>query len=193
MSQHASSQQRRTADTSASECARYGPGEGVGELRPGDLVLIRGATPLGLAIRWFERLRYRKPQERHLAHWSHAALVLSPSGLLVEVTGRGVVLSRIEQYCEDEYHYIRLDLSDEQRRNVTRYAYSCCGQKYGTRSFLYLVLFVLLGGRFSAPDRGEHGCVALIARALQKAGMEFDRAPADMMPGDLAKKFDVRP
>ena len=35
--------------------------------------------------------------------------------------------------------------------------------------------------------------VALIVRALQKAGVTFDRVPSDMMPADLAKRFGVLP
>jgi hypothetical protein len=43
------------------------------------------------------------------------------------------------------------------------------------------------------PDWGQQGCVALIVRALQKAGVTFDRAPSDMMPADLARRFGVLP
>jgi hypothetical protein len=35
--------------------------------------------------------------------------------------------------------------------------------------------------------------VALIARALQRAGVTFARRPADMTPADLAKQFGVMP
>jgi hypothetical protein len=42
------------------------------------------------------------------------------------------------------------------------------------------------------PDSG-HGCVSLVARALQEAGIRFDRKPTDMTPVDLAKRFGVTP
>ncbi len=45
----------------------------------------------------------------------------------------------------------------------------------------------------SGSGPGQQGCVALIVRALQKAGMTFDRAPPDMMPADLAKHFGILP
>jgi hypothetical protein len=32
-----------------------------------------------------------------------------------------------------------------------------------------------------------------VAQALQRAGITFDRAPPDLMPADLAKKFGVLP
>ena len=55
------------------------------------------------------------------------------------------------------------------------------------------MLSVLLGDRFKVPDRGRQGCVALIVRALQRAGVTFERRPSDMMPSDLAKRFGVTP
>ena len=33
----------------------------------------------------------------------------------------------------------------------------------------------------------------IVARALQGAGMTFERGPSDMMPADLAKRFGVVP
>jgi hypothetical protein len=59
--------------------------------------------------------------------------------------------------------------------------------------FLLLMLSVLLGDRFKVPDRGQQGRVALIVRALQRAGMTFEQQPSDMMPSDLAKRFGGRP
>ena len=48
------------------------------------------------------------------------------------------------------------------------------------------------GDRVRMPDSG-HGCVSLVARALQEAGIRFDRKPTDMTPADLAKRFGVTP
>jgi hypothetical protein len=66
-------------------------------------------------------------------------------------------------------------------------------QKYGRSGFLLLALSVLLGDRLKVPDRGQQGCVALIVRALQRAGVRFEQRPVDMTPADLAKRFDVMP
>jgi hypothetical protein len=46
---------------------------------------------------------------------------------------------------------------------------------------------------FRVPDTGRPGCVSLIARALQRAGIVFERPPAELMPADLAKTFGVLP
>jgi hypothetical protein len=173
--------------------AHYGPGESIHEPRPGDVILIRGTGWLGKAIRFFVRMRCRRNGERPLAHWSHAGIVVSPQGHLVEVLHIGVVLSSIEKYRDQEYHYVHLDLSAADRTRASRYAYSCLRQKYGRLSFILLALAVLLGDRFEVPDRGQQGCVALIARALQRAGITFARRPTDMTPADLAKRFGVMP
>jgi hypothetical protein len=172
---------------------RCRPGEEIHDPRPGDIILIRTGTWLGTFIRFFERLRYHTPADRPFAYWSHAALVVTNAGHLIEVAYAGVTISRIERYRRDEYHYVRLDLTEPARTKAVALARSCLKQKYGHRSFLLLALALLLGDRFQVPDNGEQGCVALIVRALQAAGMSFDRGPADMMPADLAKRFGVTP
>lgn len=171
----------------------YRPGEGISDSRPGDVVLIRGAGWLGKAIRLLVRMRCRRENSLSFAHWSHAGIIVSTQGHLVEVIHTGVVLNHIENYRDQEYHYIHLDLSAADRTRASRYAYSCLRQKYGRWSFVLFAFAVLSGDRFAVPDRGQQGCVALIARALQHAGVTFARLPTDMTPADLARKFGVMP
>jgi hypothetical protein len=169
------------------------PGEGIENSRPGDIVLIRGTGWLGKAIRCFVRMRCRRSEDRPFARWSHAAIIVSPRGHLVEVLHTGVVLSSLEKYRSQDYHYVYLTLSPADRTRAAHYACSCLGQNYGRLSFILLAFAVLSGDRFKVPDRGQQGCVALIARALQRAGITFARRPADMTPADLAKPFGVLP
>jgi hypothetical protein len=171
---------------------RCGPGEAVSQPRPGDILLVRGVGWLGRSIRGYERLCARG-KDRAFAHWSHAAVVVSGRGHLVEVLHSGVVLSAIGNYRDQEYHYVRVELSDTDRDRVARYALSCLRQKYGRWSFVLLALAKLLGGRLRVPDRGQQGCVALIVRALRQAGVTFERRPTDMSVADLAKRFGVLP
>jgi hypothetical protein len=173
--------------------AHCGPGESIPDPRPGDVILVRGTGWLGKAIRFVVRIRCRRNGDRSFAHWSHAGIIVSPQGHLVEVLHTGVVLSSIERYRDQEYHYIYLNLSAADRTRASRYAYSCLRQKYGRLSFVLFALAVLLGDRFEVPDRGQQGCVALIVRALQRAGMTFARRPTDMTPADLAKQLGVMP
>jgi len=172
---------------------RCPPGESIRDPRPGDIVLIRGTGWLGKAIRAVVRVRCRGSADRPFAHWSHAAIIVSPHGYLVEVLHTGVVLGSLEKYRSQEYHYVYLNLSAADRTRASHYAASCLRQSYGRLGFILLALAVLTGDRFEVPDRGQQGCVALIARALQRAGVRFARRPADMTPADLAKRFGVMP
>jgi hypothetical protein len=183
-----------TAPVSASPRAfvRCGPGEGITHPRPGDILLIRGIGWLGWSIREYERVCARG-KDRAFAHWSHAAVVVSGRGHLVEVVHQGVVIAPIEKYRSQEYHYVPIELSDHDRNNVARYALSCVRQKYGRWAFVHLAAAKLLGGRLRVPDRGQQGCVSLIVRALQQAGVTFERPPTDMSVVDLAKRFGVMP
>jgi hypothetical protein len=138
-------------------------------------------------------MRCRRDGDRALAHWSHAGIIVNTQGHLVEVIPRGVVLNRLENYRAQEYHYVYLDLPAADRAKASSYAYSCVRQKYGRLSFVLLAIAILTGDWLKVPDRGQQGCVALIARALQRAGVRFARRPTDMTPADLAKNFGVMP
>ena len=171
---------------------RCPPGEIVTGLRPGDLLLIRGPGWLGRLIRFFAWARFRKDY-RYYGHWSHAALVVTPAGHLLEVHARGVGLCGIEKYRHTDFCYVRLDLDEAARLEAARYAYACRGQRYDIAGFLLLGISVLSGGRLRVRDNGRPGCVSLIARALGRAGVKFDRAPPELMPADLAKRFGIQP
>src|SRR5580704_3568246 len=93
---------------------RCGPGEAISHPRPGDVLLVRGVGWLGRSIRGYERLCARG-KDRAFAHWSHAALVVSANGHLVEVLHNGVVLTWMGKYRDQEYHYVPIELSDPDR------------------------------------------------------------------------------
>jgi hypothetical protein len=156
-------------------------------------VLIRGPGWLGKSIRFFVRMRCRRNGDGALAHWSHAGIIVSHQGHLIEVVPRGVVLNHLKNYRDQEYHYVYLNLSPVDRARASSYAYSCLRQKYDRLGFVLLTLAVLTGEWFEVPDRGRQGCISLIARALQRAGVTFARRPTDMTPADLAKNFGVMP
>lgn len=176
----------------AGKYVRCAPGEDIADPQPGDVILIRGRGWLGRIIRVVQRIRYRKKEGHPFAYWSHAALIVTPWHL-IEVIHAGVVMRKIEKYRDHEYHYVYLDLSKSDRSKAVAFAYSCLRQKYGVSSLLLLAASLLLGDRFKVPDRGQQGCVALIVRALHRAGMTFEQRPNDMMPADLAKRFGVVP
>src|SRR5258708_6656407 len=89
---------------------RCAPGDVIADVRPSDIILIRGPGWLGWLIRLGARIRYRNDDLRY-AHWSHAAMVLSANGHLVEVHVLGVGVCGIEKFRNSEFHYVRLGLS----------------------------------------------------------------------------------
>ena len=169
------------------------PGETISRPRPGDIILVRRKHWLAWLVRCFVRIRHRAPEDRPYTYWSHTALVVSHTGKMVEVNARGVVISHIRQYRECDYHYVWLDLPDAGRKAAVQFARSCLKQKFSLRNFLLLAATIALGDRVRMPPDSGHGCVSLVARALQEAGIHFDRKPTDMTPVDLAKRFGVTP
>jgi hypothetical protein len=171
---------------------RCPPGEILTDLRRGDLLLIRGEGLLGTAIRLGAWRRFRKGDLRY-GYWSHAALVVNDAGQLLEVHARGVGLCGIEKYRATDFCYVRLGLSEAAGHDATQYARAHLGQRYDLLGFVLLGLSVTFGDLFRVPDTGKPGCVSLIARALGRAGITFERAAPELMPADLAKRFGVLP
>src|ERR1700728_1973635 len=124
---------------------RCRPGETISHRRPGDFILVRDKGWLGLLIRCLARIRYRALEDRPYTYWSHAALVVSSAGHMVEVNPRGVVISHIRLYRDRDYHYVSLDLPDAGRAAAVQFARSCLGQKYSVRNFLLLSASAALG------------------------------------------------
>src|SRR5262245_54786456 len=87
---------------------RFGPGDGIARPCPGDFVLVRGEGWISTVVYTFQALRFRAPGERPYAYWSHAALVTSPRGRIVEVGPRGVFATHLEKYRKLEYHYVHV-------------------------------------------------------------------------------------
>jgi hypothetical protein len=179
--------------TRAIRVERHGPGEAVAEPRPGDFILIRGRDWGSRLIRWAQRYGARGWARRDLAHWSHAALVTSFDGHIVEVGPRGVVLQHLSKYRACEYHYVAVAATVKQRVAAVRYARSCLGQPYARLGFAALALATLIGVPCVVPGGGRHHCVSLVARALREAGATFDRGPEAMTPADLAEHYRVTP
>lgn len=173
---------------------RCGPGETAAAPRPGDFILVRGHDAISAVIYAFQRRRFPRPEDRPYTHWSHAALVTSEAGRLVEAGPRGLVAQSLAKYRNAEYHYVRVEAPLRGRWRAAALAERCVGQRYAVLTFLALGLSALLGDRLPVADRGQQTCVALVARALRlMTGIALPRAAAAMMPADLAKLLDITP
>ena len=172
---------------------RYVPGEAAGDVRPGDFILTHRSGPVPRLIRTGQRLRFRGA-DRRFAHWSHAALVVTTGGTLVEAEASGVRRSPLERYRPREYHLVRVDhLDARQREAAAAWAESRVGQAFGFLELAGASLSLLTGQAISI-ERGSHMiCSVLVARALERAGERFDRDLDDILPADLARRYGVNP
>ena len=170
---------------------RYGPGEEVGDPRPGDFLLIHGCSWVSRLVYAGERLRPR--EHRPFGHWSHSAIVMRRDGLIAEVLNTGVVLGHVSRYRGEEYHYVRLDQPLGQALLAVEYARSCVGQPYRYLSCVRLCWNLVTRRPIRVRDRGQQNCASLVGRALERAGHRFAERPHEMMIGDLARHFGVAP
>jgi uncharacterized protein YycO len=141
-----------------------------------------------------QRRRFRGTA-RMYAHWSHAALVVSAEGTLIEAEGTGVRRSPLDKYHENEYHLVRMDgrIDDQQRSVAVRAAERWVGDSFGFLVMLELTIWLLTGLRLHRIRRDHQICSGLVARALALAGERFERGPAFTLPADLAEEYQVRP
>jgi hypothetical protein len=170
---------------------RFGPGENVTDVLPGDFILVRNRGWMSACVYGMQRLRFRKRADRAYAHWSHAALVADLHGRLIEAVPGGVVYSRLDRYREREYHYVRLDTPPRARREALDFAASCMGRRHWVATAALLALRAITRGRLPLDTTGPQACVFVVAGALTRAGETFERSPIVMLPGDLAKHYGV--
>lgn len=140
-----------------------------------------------------QRRRFRGAA-RAYAHWSHAALVVTAQGTLVEAESTGVRRSPLGKYREEEYHLVRMDgyLDDDQRLEAARTAELWVGDAFGFLVMLDLTIWLLTGLRVRWVRRDHQICSGLVARALVAAGQRLAQDPAFMLPADLAEAYQVR-
>jgi hypothetical protein len=170
----------------------FPPGEGVDWSRPGDFILVSGTSWRSRVISAYERVRAHGLEERRCAYWSHAALVAGTDGAIVEAGTAGVVLQHLEKYREDDYRYVAVRATPEQRRRAVGFAMSRVGSRYGNLLLANLVVSALTRGRVRLESPCEM-CGSLVARALASAGESFEMRPTEMSPADLAMHYGVIP
>ncbi len=174
--------------------AIYRPGEEAQshQYEPGDFILTQGTKWQSKLIRWGQSLRHRGKNRKYIK-WTHAALIASRDGDLIEAAGKGVRRSHLSKYKDVEYRIVCLgDLATERdREKVVKYAEWCLGEEYGLTIIFSVGISLLMGGKFKFGFDGQAICSGLVARALERTGAIFDKSPSHIMPADLAKYFKV--
>ena len=160
--------------------------------RPGDFLLTHQDRPFSKMIRFGQRLRIHG-DDRKYTHWSHAALVVSEEGDLIEVQRPGVIRSNARDYKDIEYKLVRVKATDNDRKQAVEFAEWCLthNRRIGRAIFLSIAINMVTGGKLSFFVDGTTVCSGLVARAQERAGAIFNRAPTHIMPADLAKYYGV--
>jgi hypothetical protein len=127
---------------------RFAPGEEVqtGDFSPGDFILTHGKAWTSWLIRIGQRLRFHG-RDRKYTWWSHAAVIVSPDGALIEALGAGVHKRTLSKYKPTEYHLVQLGaLADARdRQQIVEFAESCRGAEYGYITIASIALSLLTG------------------------------------------------
>ncbi len=160
-------------------------------LKPGDIILTRGAGLISKGIRFFTR-RIGEPRTK-----------VNHVGLIVEAgpTNQAVVveaLSRVKRHTLAKQYgggkaqvavYRPLNLSVEQLGTITQVAESHVGKKYGyVKIALHMADWVLLGAHvFRRLGRmGKYPiCSWLVADSYKAAGLDFGVARNAASPDDI--------
>jgi hypothetical protein len=173
---------------------RYGPGDEAKDFLPGDFILAHRHHLIAGLISLAQKRRFRGKDSVY-AHWSHSALIVERDGTLVEAEMMGVQRSPISKYREDEYHLVRLgpEFTPDARARAVALAQSQVGQGFGYLDMLGAIVYLLFGWPVRLVRRNHEICSSFVVRALQAGGIMPELDPALTLPGDLAKRFDVRP
>jgi uncharacterized protein YycO len=173
---------------------RYGPGEEAGDFTPGDFILTHRHNPISRLISLGESRRFRGADAPY-AHWSHCALVVDEEGSVVEAESTGVRRSPISRYKANEYHLVRLgaELPADGRERAVALAMAQVGQAFGYLALVGAAIYLLTGWPVRLMRRNHQICSGLVVRALQAGGLLAELDPDVTLPGDLAKRFGVRP
>jgi hypothetical protein len=169
---------------------RAHPGAAATAFAPGDFVLVAGRHVNSRLIRFGQRMRIRGA-DRVYVRWTHAALIVDTDGTLIEAVGAGVRLWHIDRYVDDDYVVVHLETSAENREEVVRFARWVLRSRarYSRLSTVSIALSMLTGSRLTFFVDGQFVCSGLVARALERTGVIFDRDSAHIAPADLAKYF----
>ena len=173
---------------------RYGPGEEAGDFTPGDFILTHRHNVISRLISLGEARRFRGADAPY-AHWSHCALVVDEEGSVVEAESTGVRRSPISRYKANEYHLVRLgaELPADGRERAVAFAIAQVGQAFGYLALMGAAIYLLTGWPVRLMRRNHQICSGLVVRALQAGGLLAELDPEVTLPGDLAKRFGVRP
>lgn len=170
----------------------YPAGVAASEFAVGDFILSHRRGFASWCIRFGQRIATRfAGNQRAYTYWSHAALVVSEQGDLVEALTKGVSRSHIDAYKHIEYTLVRVHAEPLDQKQILRFANEIVGEKYGWSTIFCITVGSLTGNKFSFGFQGHAICSGLVARAEERMGAYFKRLAEDISPADLARYYSV--
>ena len=159
---------------------------------PGDFLLGRAHGVKHDLLRFGQGLRLSR-RKRKFARYTHAALVVSASGDLIEAVGTGVRRSHVRSYVDagEPFQIVRIKVSDEDRRQMVAFTTAALDQKapYGFLTNISTAFWAFTGSRLIFFHDGSYTCSGLVAAALERTSTRFTTNAARVMPAQLAEMF----
>ena len=155
---------------------------------------------LGMATRGFKHnmIKFGQGLRLHGAEldyvgYTHAALVISPEGDLIEAVGEGVRVTTVREYVAkyDMFQVVHITASDEDRAQVVEFAEDVLEARapYGFLANASILFWALTGSRLVFFMDGSYTCSGLVASALMRTPAKLGTNPARVMPAQLAAYF----
>lgn len=168
------------------EAAIFCPkGQSADTYQAGDFILVADTTLYGKLVTLGQKLRFGNTR---FVQWNHAAIVIDPDTLL-EADGKTVKAVKLTDYASKDYYLVRIQASDDDRREAVAFALSCVGDSYGWTTIVSIILSLLTGLKFSFGFDGQEICSGLVARSLERTQAIFPRDPSHITPSELASYY----
>ena len=155
---------------------------------PGDILLVNdyagSSDLLGNLIRAGERARYGNSDH---ARWTHAALITTTDGDIVEALAHGVCRSHVTDYNAYETLVISPRYAAASKRDyAVRFATAQVGDRYDVIDFATIALSILTGFDLSLHTDKRYICSGLVSRATESYTFDGYQYPTEqMMPADI--------
>ena len=170
-----------------------GPGDEIQRpFEQGDFMLTHSGSLVSKLTQLAQRIRFRGADHRY-AYWSHAAVIVSPAGDLVEAYRAGVVRGKLADYARCQRTIVHIEASAEDRAQVAAFAERCLGLPYDRMTNMSIVLCYLTGTTLTFGLGAQMICGGLVARALERTTAFFEQDASHIMPADLARIYRVDP
>jgi hypothetical protein len=162
-------------------------------VEPGDFVLSRAHGYRHKIIKWGQGLRIADPADRCYREYTHAALVVSTDGDIIEAVGSGVRRNNLDAFVPRTYEVVHITATDDDRTQAVGVAQEALGRhaRYNALATVSITLWAFTGSRLIFFTDGAFTCSGLVARAMLTIGAVFSVDATRVTPAQLAIYFSA--